>query len=58
MSVSRAHLRRPADTNPVTVRFGEPKPAPHAAGCTVKGIYTMDLPPNQALPVSDCAKQS
>ncbi|KAG2493472.1 hypothetical protein HYH03_008289 [Edaphochlamys debaryana] len=40
------------ETDPVSVSFGEPVAAPHAPGCPVKGIFTMDLMPFQELQVS------
>ncbi|EFJ49198.1 hypothetical protein VOLCADRAFT_90100 [Volvox carteri f. nagariensis] len=39
------------EEKPVVVSFGEPVPAPHAAGLPVKGIYSMDLAPMQSLEV-------
>ncbi|KXZ50888.1 hypothetical protein GPECTOR_14g137 [Gonium pectorale] len=37
------------EEEPVTVSFGEPVPAPHAAGCPVKGVFAMDLLPGAPL---------
>ncbi|GFR48568.1 hypothetical protein Agub_g10470, partial [Astrephomene gubernaculifera] len=39
------------EDTPMTVSFGEPLPAPHAAGCPVKGIFSLDLPPGAPLQV-------
>jgi hypothetical protein len=40
-----------AEEEPVTVSFGAPIPAPHAPGCPVKGIFSLDVAPGQALEV-------
>ncbi|PNW70067.1 hypothetical protein CHLRE_17g704300v5 [Chlamydomonas reinhardtii] len=39
------------EEEPVTVAFGEPVVAPHAAACPVKGIFSMDLAPLAPLQV-------